>query len=258
MPGGIRAKLGLRQGPDMTFEIRASKPAKTEPGFAVWELKDFAVREGRIHGRSCDDLVGVATILATLIELKRQRTRTNVLGVISRAEEVGFHGALAFAASGGLPENSLVISLETSRELPGVKMGKGVVLRVGDRTSIFNPEAMRYIAQVAGELSRRQEDFQFQRALMSGGTCEATAYQEFGFQTAAVCVALGNYHNCGGRNRIQAEYVSISDVCSMVDLLAAAAAEIPQYARLTGKLPQQLNQLLRDARRNLPRTADAQ
>ena len=256
MPGGIRAKLGLRQGPDMTFEIRASKPAKTEPGFAVWELKDFAVREGRIHGRSCDDLVGVATILATLIELKRQRTRTNVLGVISRAEEVGFHGALAFAASGGLPENSLVISLETSRELPGVKMGKGVVLRVGDRTSIFNPEAMRYIAQVAGELSRRQEDFQFQRALMSGGTCEATAYQEFGFQTAAVCVALGNYHNCGGRNRIQAEYVSISDVCSMVDLLAAAAAEIPQYARLTGKLPQQLNQLLREARRNLPGTAE--
>ena len=41
---------------------------------------------------------------------------------------------------------------------------------------------------------------------MSGGTCEATAYQEFGFQTAAVCVALGNYHNCGPRNRIAAEF----------------------------------------------------
>src|SRR5262249_23672935 len=31
MPEGIRAKLGLRHGLDKTFEIRASKPGKTEP-----------------------------------------------------------------------------------------------------------------------------------------------------------------------------------------------------------------------------------
>jgi len=257
MPAGISAKLGRRQGFDKTFEIRASQPCHIGPGFAVWDLEDFAVQHGRIYGRSCDDLIGVAAILATLIELKRERARTNVLGVISRAEEVGFHGALAFAAGGGLPKNSFVISLETSRELPGVKMGQGVVLRVGDRTSIFNPEATRYLAEVAGELSQRQADFNFQRALMSGGTCEATAYQEFGFQTAAVCVALGNYHNCAGRNRIQAEYVSVSDVRSMVDLLVAAAGHMPDYARLTAKLPRQLHQMLREACKNLPGTAEA-
>jgi len=70
-----------------------------------------------------------------------------------------------------------------------------------------------------------------------------------------VCVALGNYHNCAARNRIQAEYVSTSDVCSMVDLLVAAATHMPHYSRLTGMLPRQLNRMLREATQNLPGTA---
>src|SRR5256885_5186875 len=52
------------------------------------------------------------------------RAKVNVLGLISRAEEVGFRGALAAAAGKQLPARSLVISLETSRELPGVNMGE--------------------------------------------------------------------------------------------------------------------------------------
>jgi endoglucanase len=84
-----------------------------------------------------------------------------------------------------LPSNSLIISLETSRELPGVKMGQGVILRVGDRASVFDSGASRFLAEVAGNLGAKEKNFRFQRALMSGGTCEATAYQEFGFQSAA-------------------------------------------------------------------------
>jgi endoglucanase len=255
MPGDMPAKLGQRRGPDKAFEIRTTQSGQDTPKFAVWELEDFAVRRGRIYGRACDDLIGVAAVLATLIELKRERAQANVLGVISRAEEVGFHGALACAAHGGLPKHSFVISLETSRELPGVKMGQGVILRVGDRTSIFDPAATRFLAEVAAVMKLRQPSFAWQRALMSGGTCEATAYQEFGFQTAAVCVALGNYHNCAEGNRIRAEYVSISDVCSMVELLAAAAAQMPHYSQLIGKLPQRLNQMLREACQSLPGSA---
>ena len=47
---------------------------------------------------------------------------------------------------------------------------------------------------------------------MSGGTCEATAYQLYGYRTAALCVALGNYHNCGPNHQIAPEYVSVDDV----------------------------------------------
>jgi putative aminopeptidase FrvX len=253
LPGA--AKLGRRPGKAKEFELHAKQAVKGTPSFAVWDLEDFAVRNGKIHGRGCDDLIGVASILATLIELKRSRARVHVIGVIARAEEIGFLGAMAVAAGSALPKNSLVVSLETSRELPGVKMDQGVILRVGDRTSIFDSQAMRFLAEVAGDLKAKNKKFQFQRALMSGGTCEATAYQEFGFQTAAVCVALGNYHNCAPGERIAAEFVSLTDALSMVELLAAAAKQMSQLPKLIGKLPKRLQTMLREAQPRLLKTA---
>jgi endoglucanase len=193
----------------------------------------------------------VATVLGTLIELKRGRRPVSVIGVISRAEEVGFHGALTVAASRRLPKDSLVISLETSRELPPVKMGQGVIIRVGDRTSIFDSTATRFLTEVAASLQKRKSAFRFQRALMSGGTCEATAYQEFGFRTAAVCVALGHYHNCAPGARIAAEFVSLSDARGMLQLLAESARQMPAYSKLVERLPVRLKASLRAARRAL-------
>jgi endoglucanase len=179
----------------------------------------------------------------------------NVLGLITRAEEVGFQGALAAADAGTLPRRALVVSLETSKELPPAKMGRGVILRVGDRTSVFDSQGMRFLTEVAADLQAEEKRFQFQRALMFGGTCEATAFQEFGYRSAAVCVALGNYHNCGPRERIAAEFVSVADACSMVALLVATARRMGEFERLTGKLPARLRGFLREAKRRLPATA---
>ena len=254
MPGNIPAKLGKRVAKDRTFEIQVSRPLESEPAFAVWELEDFRASD-LIVGRACDDLIGVTSILATMIELKKVRARVNVIGVISRAEEIGFRGVLALTNTKRLPRNSLVISLETSRELPGVKMGEGVILRVGDRTSVFNSDAMRFLSEVAAELRTRRKDFKFQRALMAGGTCEATAFQEFGFQTGAVCIALGNYHNCSPNDKIAAEYVNVADACGMVDLLVAAAKQMPNFKTLIGKLPKRLREMRRDGELRLLRTA---
>jgi len=274
MPGHIPAKLGKRVGKDRTFEIQLSRPLESlsfgevgreghalpglptapSPTFAVWELEDFRASD-LIVGRACDDLIGVTSILATIIELKKARARVNVIGVISRAEEIGFRGVLALTNTKHLPRNSLVISLETSRELPGVKIGDGVILRVGDKTSVFDSDAMRFLAEVATELGTRRKDFNFQRGLMAGGTCEATAFQEFGFQTGAVCIALGNYHNCSPNGKIKAEYVSVADACGMVDLLAAAAKQMPNFQALVGKLPKRLREMRREGEARLLKTA---
>jgi putative aminopeptidase FrvX len=180
----------------------------------------------------------------------------NVIGVLSRAEEVGFHGALALAASGKLPKDGLIVSLETSRELPPARMGQGVIVRVGDRASIFGAAESRFLAEAATDLAKQDPNFQFQRALMSGGTCEATAYQEFGYRCAAVCVALGNYHNCGKNNRIAAEFVSLRDAESMSALLRRSASEMKNWRKLTGRLPKRLEAkrlegYLREARKRL-------
>lgn len=248
MPGAVPARLGRKRPGEKRFELVAGRAPGQRPRFAVWELEDFTVRRGRILGRACDDLVGCAAALATLLDLKRSRARVNVIAVLSRAEEHGFRGALTVAASPALPPDALVVSLETSRELPPVKLGSGVIIRVGDKASVFDSAATRFLQEVAGELRPRDRALRFQRALMSGGTCEATAYQEFGFQCAAVCVALGNYHNCGPRHRIAEEFVSLADACGMVELLAAAARRMPAYERLVGRLPRRLNRMLREAR----------
>jgi len=187
----------------------------------------------------------------TLIQLKRNPRRVNALGILSRAEELGFHGALACANSGRLPRNGVLVSLETSRELPGAKMGAGVIIRVGDKSSVFDSDATRFLTEVAGGLAAKKKGFQFQRALMSGGTCEATAYQEFGYRSAAVCVALGNYHNCGPKNAIRSEFINIDDALGMVELLTAAARRMGSYGRLVATLPERLKKLLREAERRL-------
>ena len=110
---------------------------------------------------------------------------------------------------------------------------------------------------MATQLLARRKGFAYQRALMGGGTCEATAYQEFGYTSAAVCVALGNYHNSGPHARIAAEFVSVRDVSGMVDLLVAAAQAIPRFEALTGKLPRRLQGLLKEARKRLVMTLHA-
>jgi endoglucanase len=252
MPGRVPARLGRRVGKRRDFEIAAEKEIDAE--FAVWDLPDFEIKNEVIRGRVCDDLIGVAAILTVMVQLRRTRAKTHVIGAITRAEEVGFHGALALARSRLLPPDSLVISLETSREMPPVKMGSGVIIRVGDRASIFSSEGTRFLTEVANVLAKSRNkgaDFHFQRALMQGGTCEATAYQEEGYESAALCVALGNYHNCGANDRIEAEFVSVSDALGMVRLLMAAAAQTRQFGLLTRRLPARLDRYLREAKTQL-------
>jgi putative aminopeptidase FrvX len=255
MPGGSRARLGEARRGAKIFELHSTRPVAIPPRFAVWEVTDFDTRDDHLYGRACDDLIGVSCILAALIELRRARAKVDVIGALTRAEEVGFHGALALATGDYLPKQSLVISLETSKELPGAKMGKGVIIRVGDRSSVFDSAATRFLGELAGELKQQQLSFNFQRALMSGGTCEGSAYQEFGFKVAALCVALGNYHNCGAKNKIRSEFVSVNDSLNMIALLVAAANAMSRYDELAGRFPKRLKNLLREARTSLTKSS---
>lgn len=252
-PSGAVATLG-RSVPhkrEKRFEIHAAAAVQQAPEFAVWDLSGFGVRRGRVRGRVCDDLIGVAAILGSLIELKRRAAKTNVVGFMSRAEEVGFQGALAAAAAGSFPKKALVISLETSKEIPGVQMGEGVIVRVGDRSSVFDSAATRFLSEVAAGMQGRAPGFKCQRALMAGGSCEGTAFQAYGCRTAAVCVALGNYHNCGPADRIAEEFVSIADALNMQRLLTESAIRFDSFDKLVGRLSGRLGRLLTTARKRL-------
>jgi endoglucanase len=195
-------------------------PVRDFGAFSMWDLPTCEVRDGRIHSRACDDLIGCAAIIALFQQLDRIGAEASVYGLFTRAEEVGFIGAVQLAKSGRLPRDLTIVSLETSSEKsPGAgKMGDGVIIRVGDKTSIFDDSATAALTHAATEAK-----IPHQRCLMSGGTCEATAYQLYGYRSAALCVALGNYHNCGPDLTIAPEFVAIDDVAGMVDLMVRAS-----------------------------------
>jgi endoglucanase len=257
MPGRESARLIRKRRAEKEFELGTDMAVEAQPAFAVWELEDVAVRGGKIHGRSCDDLIGVAAILSTFIETAHGDGPAWLVGAITRAEEIGFGGALSLARSDTLPRNALVVSLETSKELPGVKMGDGVILRVGDRSTVFDSDATRFLHEVALGLAGEDRKFKCQRALMGGGSCEGTVFAGAGYQTAAVCVALGNYHNCGPGKRIREEFVSLPDAKSMVRLLRAAAVRMNRFPNLIGKLPARLEKIRRSTAGRLRRTAES-
>ncbi len=187
--------------------------------FAMWDLPDYEERDGRIYSRACDDLIGCAVIVATLETLDRENVPGECYGLFTRGEEVGFAGAVEIAREGWLvAERLTVISLETSAERPPARMGDGPIVRVGDKTSMFD-------ATVTAELTATATaaGITFQRCLMSGGTCEATPFRLYGARCGALCVALGNYHNCGPDRRIEAEYVSRADFEGLVGLCVQIA-----------------------------------
>jgi len=75
-------------------------------------------------------------------------------------------------------------------------------------------------------MAKADRRFAYQRALMPGGTCEATVYDAYGFTAASVCVALGNYHNMdAARKRIGPEYIDLADWRGMVKLFVRLARQ---------------------------------
>lgn len=214
---------------------RQPRPPTVDYGaFSMLDLPAFDVRDGRIYSRACDDLIGCTAIVAAFHDLVQSRREGSCLGIFTRAEEIGFVGAIQLAKSRTLPENIILISLEASNQNAGTaKMGEGVILRVGDKTSIFDSVSTLQIASVA-----QGRDIPHQRSLMQGGSCEATAFQVYGYRAAALCVAIGNYHNQGEGDKVDAEYVSVDDTLGMA-LLCSALAQ-------ASDLPDPL-QTLRDA-----------
>ncbi len=191
--------------------------------FLMWDPPPFELRDERIYSRACDDLIGCAVIVAALERVERTGFAGECYGLFTRAEEVGFAGAIAMARDGWLAEAGLtVISLETSAEHPPARMGEGPIVRVGDKTSIFDGTVTAELAATAADAG-----ITVQRCLMSGGTCEATPFRLYGVRCGALCVALGNYHNCAPERVIDSEFVSVADV----EELAALCAQLVLRSR---------------------------
>ncbi len=192
-------------------------------------FRKFFWRKGKlIYTKAADDLVGSFAIASLALDLKHKKVKAPWLGLLTRAEEVGFIGAIGHFNLGWLEKarrEILCVSLETSRTLPGAEIGKGPVVRLGDRYTVFHPGALR----VFTELAQKTLPGKHQRRIMDGGTCEATAATVFGFPSIGISVPLGNYHNQsfeGGPDSRgpfgpAPEFVHVDDVGGLVELCHA-------------------------------------
>lgn len=187
----------------------------------VWE------RSNLIYTKAADDLVGAYSIVEMAIRLKKKGTLKSspFIGLLTRAEEVGFIGAIKhfeFPWFKNAAKNILCVSLETSRTLPKAIIGKGPVIRLGDRSTVFDPSATQIFKEVAKKVLPKKH----QARIMDGGTCEGTAALAFGYPVIAISIPLGNYHNQSfeggpdsrGPNGPAPEFVHLEDVKGMLKL----------------------------------------
>lgn len=219
--GVIRKIDTVRTGAGTTRKVKTAEVEIRRPvppgAVGMWDIPDPRIREHRIYARGCDDVAGAAALLGCLDQLDRQRQPVDAYFLFTRAEEVGFIGALHACRLGTIPKKCIVVAVENSSEIPGVRMGNGPILRVGDKSSIFTPQVTAFCGSIAEQLMRTQPGFKFQRKLMDGGTCESSAYCQRGYDATGICIALGNYHNMNvRRKRIGPEYVDLRDFENMV------------------------------------------
>lgn len=213
-------------------QIRFKTPIKRPPetlfgGFGfrapVWKKGPL------IYTKAADDLAGAAVIAQTALNLKRKhKSFDHFLGLFTRAEEVGYIGALGHLRLGWLQKAKrplLAVSIESSRTLPGADIGKGPVVRLGDRASVFEPHALHALTQIAQKILPGSH----QRRVMDGGSCEASALLSFGIPAIGLSIPLGNYHNQslqGGPDSAPPlgpapEYVHFKDLQNLVRLVEA-------------------------------------
>lgn len=195
-------------------------------GPPLWKKGDL------IFTKAADDLVGTYAIVEMAIAHADKFTGyTPFIGLLTRAEEVGYLGMIHHfqdVLCRRYQSNLFCVSLETSKALPGAEIGNGPVVRLGDRTTIFDPAAVEWITQVARKFLNKK----FQRRIMDGGTCEATVANAEGYRAAGISVPLGNYHNeCFfdkgakvGLGGPAPEFVSWKDVQGLLKLCHALVA----------------------------------
>ncbi len=216
-----RARLTAAElRPDGSLTSATAELLEGEAGtgdLAMWGFPGWSIDEGRITVRVCDDLLGVAAILACLDRVPEPAVP--VWGLFTRAEEDGLLGAFEAARLRTVPSNASVVSLECSKALPEAPQGAGVIVRVGDRMSVFDnglTEALRAAAERAGVSYRRK--------LMDGGVCEATVFSALGYRASGLAVPLGNYHNAADAGEgIAPETVLVDDWLAEVELLVSLA-----------------------------------
>jgi putative aminopeptidase FrvX len=249
--GQVAARIVSCNGgtPFKRYTAQVADATGIAPGdIAVWDVGPAEAIDGQMHTLACDDLAALAAAIAAYEALGECAYPVRLF--LTRAEEIGLIGAIGACRERTIPMDARVIALENSRSFAESPIGGGPIVRVGDRMSVFSPGLTDAVAKVAesiagapstvtaGQKISELPAWKWQRKLMAGGACEASAYCAYGYEATCVCLPLGNYHNMADlaavqegtntqRPRVAREFIGIGDYQNLVDLLVACGTRLP-------------------------------
>ena len=251
--GGVRGRVGKITKSDpkgrrrvRRVELRLEGPVE-KGAIAQWDLVPFEMKGKMVVTRAADDLCSVAVQLALLRELKRTRVRHEVWTIFTRGEENGFNGTLAMMRHGVLPADLLLVSMETSRMLPGAEQGEGPVIRLGDRMTVYSADLCLYMEKCAAKVKKSHPRFKCQRRVMDGGMSEASAFVCHDYTAAGIAFPLGNYHNMGdkpgrgGKPVLKAETIHIDDLLNGLKLMVEMSKNLRESIGVMDRLAERLH-----------------
>src|SRR5947208_1199859 len=177
---------------------------------------------GQLHARVSAGAAKRALVVAAhtdhpafeVIEASGQTGKARVLG--------GFRQPVCPAAEARLlPRDGYVARVEAGRRLPGAEAGRGIVVRAGDLHNTFSNEAERYLRVARERLAER--GIPSQRALLVGGTCEASSFVRLSWVATGIALPNVNYHNAAADGGFAPEIVRLGDLLSGISLGVEAA-----------------------------------
>ena len=214
--------MGRQRVSTAVVEVRRPVPAEA---VGMWDLPDPVIRGSRIHARGCDDVAGVAAVLAALDDLQASGKPVCTGALLTRAEEVGFAGC-----DRRLPERMV------AEEGPSCCRSSAVLFnrawRWAPGRSFVSVIACRYSRRRWSRGAGRWPTASPDRTAISptsessstAGRASRPRTWSTGTRRPGLSLPLGNYHNMNHQTgRIAAEYVDVNDFERMVMWFTALA-----------------------------------
>jgi len=169
----------------------------------------------RIVSKAMDDRVGVAVLIETLRQIRKQKISTphEIYFVFSTQEEVGVRGATG-AAYGIDPDIGLAVDVAPTGDTPkGLKMdvalGGGPAIKVRDRSMLSDPRIVNWMVETA-----QKAGLPYQMEILELGGTDARAIQltRAGVPAGCLSIPCRYVHS-------PSEMVDIYDIKNSVSLL---------------------------------------
>ncbi len=194
-PGSVRA--------------RASFDSPPAPGdVASYDVDEPGRTDSELFGLACDNMIGVAALLAAFESTRDHRPHGPVRLLLTRAEELGMLGALALCRAGLLGPCARVLTVDARDAAPG-----SGILAAGPASLTRDLAALGLTPTDQAAADRT----------------EAAAFSAFGHEAGAILYPIRNMHNAG--TPPQPERIAIADLVLLHDALARTITDCPHATR---------------------------